>query len=186
MADDDQAWFDALAGRGGSGNETAAREGDQVRTALLRHAASEQDAMPAPDAAREAELLGRAAAAGLIAPTRVPRPRRFVPAWAFAAVACVAVGLVVLVVQQPAQIIERDAPDHVVRLQASDPVALKRELLQQLQRAGVAASGYERFEVQGIDAELPQPVPESVRAVLAQHGIDVPDDGVLRIEIAAP
>jgi hypothetical protein len=40
--------------------------------------------------------------------------------------------------------------------------------------------------VQGVDADVPRPVPERVRAVLEKHHIDVPKDGVLKIEITAP
>lgn len=48
------------------------------------------------------------------------------------------------------------------------------------------ATGYEQLGVEGIDANLPTPVPPQVRAVLTRHRLGVPDNGVLRIEIAAP
>jgi hypothetical protein len=71
----------------------------------------------------------------------------------------------------------------VVRLQSADPAKLKQELLQDLAAAGVAAKGYERFGHQGIDADLPTPLPPALRQLLQRQGIAAPDDGVLQVEI---
>jgi len=76
--------------------------------------------------------------------------------------------------------------DGIVRIQSADPIALKRMLLDELRAAGIEATGYERLGVQGIDADLPQPLPENVRAILNRHGIEAPRDGTLQIEIAPP
>lgn len=80
----------------------------------------------------------------------------------------------------------RGSPDGVVHLQAADPRALKNQLVEELRAVGVQASGYEQLGVTGIDASLPQPVSQDLRGVLERHGMPVPKDGVLRVEIAAP
>jgi hypothetical protein len=36
-----------------------------------------------------------------------------------------------------------------------------------------------------VDARLPQPLPDAIRAILAKYGIPVPPDGVMRVEITA-
>jgi hypothetical protein len=73
----------------------------------------------------------------------------------------------------------------VVRLKAADPRSLRSQIVEELRAAGVQASGYEQLGVEGIDADLPRPVPEAVSKVLQQHGVPVPLDGALRIQIAA-
>ena len=79
--------------------------------------------------------------------------------------------------------VERGASTGIVRLRAPDPMSLKRELMQELEGAGVHVTGYESFGRLGIDADLPTPLPEAVRAVLARHGIVPPHDSVLQVEI---
>ena len=69
------------------------------------------------------------------------------------------------------------------RLHAADPAALKQQLVDELRAAGVEAIGYDRLGLSGVDAKLPTPVPEAVRATLAKYAIGVPADGVVRVEI---
>lgn len=69
------------------------------------------------------------------------------------------------------------------RLQAADPSAQKQQIVEELRAAGVDAIGYDRLGSSGVDAQLPQPVPQPVRAVLEKHGIALPADGVVRVEI---
>lgn len=71
-----------------------------------------------------------------------------------------------------------------VRLQAANPTELKARLVGELKTAGVEAIGYDRLGLSGVDAKLPDPVPETVRAVLERHGIPLPADGIVRVEIA--
>jgi hypothetical protein len=47
----------------------------------------------------------------------------------------------------------------------------------------VRATGYESFGRQGIDADLPSPLPAEVRAVLDRHGLAAPRDNILQVEI---
>jgi len=63
---------------------------------------------------------------------------------------------------------------------------LKRRLLSDLRAAGVSANGYQRLGAEGIDADLPEVLPEKVAAVLDRYHLVPPADGVLRVEIAAP
>lgn len=69
------------------------------------------------------------------------------------------------------------------RLHAADPAALKQQLVDELRAAGIEAIGYDRLGLSGVDAKLPTPVPEAVRATLAKYAIGVPADGVVRVEI---
>lgn len=187
--DDDDLWLDVLAGRKPPGSsEPAAREAAQFREAMLRKSAA--DLVDAPDrsARREAALLARAEREGLIVRkhSRLRERLGFAPGWAFAAVASLAVALGFIIDRAPPTIVERGDDAGIVRIEAADPVALKTTLLQELNNVGVAATGYERLGVQGIDAQLPQPVPDNVRTVLERHHVEVPGDGVLTIEIVEP
>ena len=78
------------------------------------------------------------------------------------------------------------SPDGIARLTSVDPRALRSRIIDELRAAGVQASGYEQLGVEGIDAELPRPVPDAVRGVLEEHSVPVPDNGLLRIEISTP
>ncbi|MEJ0036697.1 MAG: hypothetical protein WDO68_11510 [Gammaproteobacteria bacterium] len=69
------------------------------------------------------------------------------------------------------------------RLHAADPVALKQQVVEELRAAGVEAIGYDRLGLSGVDARLPTPLPEAVRATLEKYAVAVPADGVIRIEI---
>lgn len=75
------------------------------------------------------------------------------------------------------------APAQTARLRAANPAALKQQLVEELRAAGVDAIGYDRLGLSGVDAKLPTPVPERVRATLAKYAVGVPADGVVRIEI---
>jgi hypothetical protein len=100
-----------------------------------------------------------------------------------AALAVLAVGVVWQTFMRPETEVVREGAAAAVQLQARDPVALKRQIIDELKAAGVTATGYESLGTQGIDADLPLPLTPQVRGVLAKHGIAAPADGVLRIEI---
>jgi hypothetical protein len=76
------------------------------------------------------------------------------------------------------------APATATRLRATDPSALKQQLVDELHAGGVEAIGYDRLGLSGVDARLPQPLPPAVRATLDKYGIGVPADGVIRVEIS--
>jgi hypothetical protein len=105
------------------------------------------------------------------------------------AAAIVLVAGIVFVVKPTAQ---RTDDDQVVRsaqelvlLQANDPRALQHQLIDALAKEGVKVTGYSRFGRYGIDADLPQSLTPSLRALLERNRIPVPGDGVLRVEIEA-
>lgn len=185
-----ETWLDALAGRPVTdGHGSAAREARGLREALQRRAQSELDSAPDRDSRREASLLERARRQGLIPSRRARWARRWsLGTWptvaALTVIACAAVGLTVML--RPTRQVEtvRGGGPEIVTLRATDPAALKADLLRELRAAGVAATGYQRLGREGIDADLPQPVPPRVRAILASHHIRVPSDGVLEVEIA--
>src|SRR5579859_4011341 len=90
--DEDESWFETLAGRGSPDAGAPARE------ARLLRAQIQAQELPAPatpiaplDAAREAALIARARAAGVL-PASAQRLRR-APRWFLAAAALAAVAL---------------------------------------------------------------------------------------------
>jgi hypothetical protein len=74
----------------------------------------------------------------------------------------------------------------ITRLTATNPAELKDQIVADLRAAGVEAIGYDRLGLSGVDAQLTVPVSASVSATLAKHGVAVPADGALRVEIAVP
>jgi hypothetical protein len=198
--DADDAWLEALAGRPSETQSSLIQEGlalrERIREQELENAAA-SEGLPEVDAARESELIARAVAEGLLAPRPTPaRPTPARAAWsrrfggmrfmAAAAVVIVAAAVGLLRSMQPATESFRGAHNGTIRLEARDPPALKRRLIDELSAAGVEVSGYERLGHVGIDADLPQPVPPQVRQVLERHHIPVPADGALTVEIDAP
>jgi len=189
MDDETEVWLEALSGRASDDRRGAAREARALREAMLRQSQPDTESAGARDASREAALLERARSAGLL-----PMPRRRAPfrwerlaSWpalgAYTALACSLLAALIVWRSPRESEIVRSAPETIVALQADDPIALKQTLLKELRAAGVDATGYARLGVQGIDADLPKPVPDRVRAVLARHHIGTPPDAVLRIEI---
>lgn len=206
--DDDQTWLDALAGREhGGGSPSTRAEGKILRDALRATQAARdptEASAPPRDSVREEALIARAVREGVIGPgvadregvigpgaavrsAGAPASRRHVRNWrpllAAAVLACLATGLAWELHSPSGVAVVRSPGQEVVRLDARDPEQLKRDILSELRAAGVDAKGYESLGVQGVDADLPKPLPDSVRRVLASHAIPEPRDGVLRIEI---
>lgn len=193
--DDDKTWLDVLAGRTpADANRPAAREARLLRESLIRQRQRQQaEPLPQPparDLHREAELLALAGREGLIDPARLRRRSGWLRDGrvlaAAAAVAFVAIGLTLFLHTGAEREVYRGTHDGVVTLEAASPATLKSELIAELRAAGVTATGYERFGLQGVDAELPRPISPQVRAVLERHHLPVPEDGVLKVEITAP
>jgi hypothetical protein len=181
--DDDTRWLDALAGRTTEPSATR-REAQALRSALAN---IEQPATPANDALaaarRETQLVQRAVDEGLI----VRATRRVATRWQWPVAASVLLVVAAGIVFQTQRIttseVLRGDDAGIVRLTATDPARLERDLLAALRAAGVEATGYEALDVHGIDADLPLPLSADVARVLAAHDIPAPADGVLRIEI---
>jgi hypothetical protein len=193
VSDDDKTWLEVLAGRAPPDPDgPVAREARLLRESLIRRRQLQQvehlAELPAPDVSREAKLLARAAREGLIEPAQ--RRRR---GWltggrvlaAAAAVAFLAIGLTLFLRTGSEQETYRGTHEGVVTIEAASPATFKNELIAQLRAAGIAATGYERFGLQGVDAELPNPISPQVRAVLERHHLPAPQDGVLKVEITA-
>lgn len=204
---DDEAWLDALAGREVSGGSPLGRrEGLRLRETLLAHqAAATGDnhdiaTDEGADESRRRELLARARGAGLLpaaggdagtsgernmqSTAGGPGRRRTLPAFALAAMLSgLALGIAWQYRAIPVDAPTRAAPGEVNRLEATDPSALQRELIEALRAAGVEARGYEQFDVHGVDADLPLPVSAELRRVLDAYGLEPAPDGVLQVEI---
>ena len=183
MQDEDERWFDALAGR-------SEGEGASLRSAILAQHAGEPIPVQALDAEREATLILRARRAGLLdaAPAAKHLPQRRRPLlWASlaAALAIVAVGISGQFLNEPAAVVLRGDSSGVLLIRADDPLALKQDLIRDLQSAGIHVTGYEKLGRQGLDADLPAPLPEAVRDILQRRGIPVPMDNILQLEIEA-
>ncbi len=183
--DKDSAWLDALAGRTDA-HTPATREGAALREAIVRaETATQAVDVAAEDSLRESQLLARARREGLLG---APERRSWLT-WpgGFAVAALAGVAVVVglyLQTPEPPEVV-RSAPDGIVRIEADDPVELKHQIIDDLRAAGVDATGYELLGRQGIDADLPRPLPDAVRRVLEKYRIAEPADGVLRVEITA-
>lgn len=195
MTDSDQDWLDALAGRAPQGSDRAAiLEARRLRELIQRNVRAPEVPVATLDEAREEQLLERARREGLIDPVQLTRRTgrlaraRKAGGWVglAAALAGIAVALAVFFHAAPRPEQLRGARESIIRIEAADPTALKMEILDELHAAGVTATGYEGLGVEGIDAQLPTPVPPRVRDVLERHHLSVPDNGELRIEIAAP
>jgi hypothetical protein len=189
--EEDSAWVDALAGRVGS---VRAESSDSMREAsLLRERLLAQEFLvvtdvPTIDAGREEELIARARAAGLLSESSPrTRRRRFAAGLQAAAMVILAVGGAGLwwSTRPPPETL-RGVVGGTVHLEARDPPALKRRLIEELTAARVTVSGYERFGHLGIDADLPIPISPDVARVLERHHIPVPVDGALVVEIDPP
>jgi hypothetical protein len=178
----------------------ASWEARALRSAILSRAPAADPGVPAQDAEREADLIMKARLDGLsvdvseLAENPFARRsswrstlRTTARGWVAAAlaIAVLTLGWHMRPIAPPEEVI-RGPADGVVRLEAADPRALKQQIISELRGAGVQATGYEQLGTNGIDADLPQPLPAEVRRVLENHRIPVPKDGVLRIEIAAP
>jgi hypothetical protein len=193
MDEDSEIWLEALAGRAAADDRRApVLEAQALRATWLRMPRLDTASEPSRDERREAALLELARREGLLTDRTHHRGWRarlgIVAAWptlgALTALACSAVAIAILL--HPARRPEavRGEREGLVILTAADPVRAKDELLAELEAAGVHATSYERLGREGIDADLPQPVSARVRAVLSRHHLEVPPDGVLRVEIA--
>jgi hypothetical protein len=183
--DSDQDWLDALGGRVRAIENAAQAEGQVLREMLRSQVEQQANAERAttasivtPDPMRERALIERARREGLL-----NSRASWTPMLIAAAIAMVAVGIVWQSFMKPQTAVVRGEVAAPVQMQASDPAALKRQIVDELRAAGVQATGYEALDVQGIDADLPRPLTPEVRRVLARHDIPEPADGVLRIEI---
>jgi hypothetical protein len=197
-ADEDRIWLEALAGRADESEPSAeAQEARALRELIHGQSLDDSTTVAAVDPAREEHLIERARTAGLL-PAR-PNPahpaassapwRRWLFAprglLAVAALATIAIAVLVQALLPPAETF-RGVAGGTVRLESRNPPALKRQLMEELDAAGVRASGYDRLGRAGIDADLPQPVSAQVRRVLERHRIPIPADGILVVEIDAP
>ena len=192
----DDGWFDALAGRADATTGAVGDgEGQLLRAAILAQAAAQETVVRTSDPAREAALIERARGAGILpaeAPAgRLAVGRARVPRWygrwpaglVAAAIAGVAISVTWQMRTRPVAEVERGAASGIVRISVADPIRLRQELVKELDAAGVHAIGYSMLGHQGVDADLPTPVPPAVRQVLKRHGIAIPRNNVLQIEI---
>jgi hypothetical protein len=195
---DDQDWRASLAdltSQGESGEQSKAASSGMPREKPAEAAAT--DARHEDD--QEDEIIARARRNGLLIDTSSfegdPFARR--TNWRSAlqasargwVAACIAVGVLFVGWQfrtPLSQQVAHSTPGAVTRLVAPDPRVLKQQIVDELRSTGVEALGYDRLGLSGVDAQLPEPVPAPVLAVLEKYGIPLPTDGVMRLEVVAP
>jgi hypothetical protein len=185
MHDEDDLWLQALAGHTEAGEPgDLSVQGAALRAAIRARAVADAGDVRVIDPAREAALIARARAAGLLPPAATPAKWRELRWVALAAaVVCVAIGVSLQMRTGPATIVVRGDTSAVVHLRTRHPLRLKQDLLRELNAVGVRATGYESLGRQGIDAEVPVPLPEAVRRVLERHAIPQPAGNVLQLDI---
>jgi hypothetical protein len=194
MIDDpDDVWLEALAGRVSPAQVSEQSRALALEAAALREFIREEESVssldvPGVSAAREEELIARARRDGLLVSYSTdararPSLRRL--SLSAAAVLVVAVGIGVWRASLPPLEVVRGVDHGTVHMEARDPAALKRQLTDELEAAGVKVSGYERLGRVGIDADLPQPLSAEVTKILERHQIPIPSDGALVVEIAS-
>jgi hypothetical protein len=185
--DDDDAWLEALGGGAADTNLASGREARALRD-LIRVQNLQYSVATAVDPVREARLIDRARAAGLLSAPESKSPSRrgwLMPRRGLLVAAALIVVVIAGVVRGllPPTETFRGLSDGTVRLEAHDPLALKQRLIEELSAAGVRVVGYDRLGRAGIDAELPKPVAGQVRSILDRHHIPIPKDGTLVVEI---
>jgi hypothetical protein len=185
MRDDDDIWFDSLAGSKDDESDKAAAAARAVRAALLARIAAEGSPEAGMNAQREGELIARARSEGLLPPARANRYRRLPAFLAAAAIAGLAVTVALQMRTESPAPVTRGSAAAITRMHSEHPQELQQQLIRELRSVGVQARGYESFGRPGIDADLPAPLPQAVREVLARHGIAPPQDNVLQLEIDA-
>ncbi len=176
----DSQWLEGVAGRA-AGESREWREGAALRAALAALPVPAIADPPLRSAEREEQLLTRARAAGLWQ-TRAPRRAWLAMA---AGIVLAAAGLAWYMQTRAPVAVMRAAPRQAVRVDVADPLAAQQQLLGALRAAGIEAHGYRMLGRLGVDADLPQPVPQAVRAVLERQHLPPPPDGMLRVEFAA-
>jgi hypothetical protein len=185
MRDDDDIWFDSLAGGKAGEPQKAATAARAVREAILARIAAEGSGAAGQNAQREGALIARARAEGLLPPIRSAGVRRLPALLAAAAIAGLAVTVTLQMRTNSPATATRGAPSGIVRIHSEHPHNLQQQLIRELKSAGVQARGYESFGRPGIDADLPLPLPSEVREILVRNGITPPQENVLQVEIDA-
>jgi hypothetical protein len=183
----DQAWLDALAGRDADGGSDA-DEARRLREGILAREVVEPPKVATFDPRRESALIARARHEGLIAkPTFASWGGwQGLAALASAASVLLVLGFLLRPDRPPAPETVRSGPGGIVRIEAKGAHDLQHLIEGELRAAGVAVVVYDRLGSYGLDADLPSPVPAEVREVLRRHGIPVPEDGALKVEIVEP
>lgn len=202
-ADDDLEWLRALGGKPPERPDTAAaREAQWIRSAQLRHPqpsatdlqVTESDLLALIHRARSDDV--RAAYAIAQEPPATSWWRRVWhgaaarPAWSGLVFAGVVAGLVaipVAVLSPPAvddPLTLRSPAAGVVVLESASPASARDQLATELRSAGIEVHAYSRLGRNGLDAELPDPVPAPVSRLLAAQGITAAP-GILRVEFVA-
>lgn len=189
----DDVWLDVLAGRVAPAQVSEQSRALALEAAALRELIHAQEslsplAVPGVSAVREQALIARARRDGLLVSYPTGPRRRFSLrrlSLSAAAALVVAVGIGVWRTSLPPPEVVRGVDQGTVHMEARDPAALKRQLTDELEAAGVKVSGYERLGRLGVDADLPQPLPSEVAKILERHHIPIPSDGALVIEIAS-
>ena len=191
MKNDDESWLDGLAGLH---NDSAdARDGQRLRRAMQKRTVAETSE-PLSSTVREAELIARASrAAEDVGATRPRRERgkpRFIDwilgtggmvALASVVVLAVAVGFYMSMPQEEAL---RGSSLPELRIVADDPQALRIAITEALLDAGIDVEGVSILGDEFVAADLPQPLTDDIKRILAEFDLPEPASGELRVRIS--
>lgn len=213
---DDQHWFDLMAGRAVPDAHGRTRADTAwLRAALLAYRARPPAGqMPAAEQRIE-RLLGRAVQAGVLPPSPAAQPAPSQPAvpsrrpawwrqlfgspargasrpaigWALAP-ALVVVALVGTVLLRqtdpPAERPDVERGPALQQISAADPAQRQQQLVQALRAAGLDAQPFERLGRRGVDIELPVPLPPPQAQALQREGLRAPEGPNLIVEVLPP
>lgn len=200
--DDDERWFELLAGRNvGDVRPSTRREAAWLRAALLNYPpTAPQGAVPDP-VQRVQRLLEKAAAAGVIGPPPAPPAGRWMRLrawWSQPGASLRRGGLGIAVAGVLATVLLRQAwepPGEQAVIERgpalqqvfdADPAARRDQLLRALQAAGLDAHPFERLGRLGVDVALPVPLAPAQARALAAQGLRVPAGPALQVELLPP
>ena len=139
MRDDDDIWFDSLAGSKGDEPEKSAAAARAVRAAILARIAAEESPELGASARRENALIARARAEGLLPPVRAARDRRLPAFLAAAAFAGLAVTVALQMRTESPTTVTRGAASGITRIHSEHPQELQQQLIRELEATGVQA-----------------------------------------------
>lgn len=209
---DDQHWFDLMAGRSVPDAHGRTRaDAAWLRAALLAYRLQPPPGQVPAAEQRVQRLLSRAVEAGVLAqagdaaqpqatPPRPSSGRRLwqrlldrlnslstpLRGWRLApalAVLVLAIGLIFQQLNTPSERPNVERGPAVQQISASDPGQRQQQLVKTLRAAGIDAQPFERLGRLGVDIELAVPLPPAQAQALQREGLRPPEGPNLVVEV---
>jgi hypothetical protein len=206
--EDDEGWFEALAGRPAPDARAATlREAAWLRAALLSYRQTPPAGLMPNASGRIDRLLAKAIAAGLITAVAPPPStpaaspllrswaslKRLLSAWPAPALALATVGALAVLVwprliamdptdTSPMAEVSRSSDTHQV-VQAAQPQATRDQLMREFSSVGLAPRAFSRLGRWGLSIEWPSQATREQLEVLQRHGLRAPNGPLLVVEV---